>query len=91
MPIERQAIMDEGMEAGAPPEEAAPEAPDEATASLPMSLLAGKKVAPGDAVPMEVVSVDEEAGTFTAKYAAEPPAPAEEEPSGVKGMSAEFD
>lgn len=72
--------------------EVTPEAaPEEATASLPVSLLAGKSVSPGDVVRLEVVSVDDKGGHVTVKYAAEPPA---EEPAtkpGVEGMASEFD
>ncbi len=64
------------------------EAPmDEQTVSLPMSILAGKSVEPGDVVRLEVVSKDDEEGNITVKYA-ETPAP---EKQGVSGMAAEFD
>lgn len=79
--------MMEGMEE-ATPEEASPAASDEVTASIPVSLLAGKTVAPGDVVRLEVVSMDDEGGNVVVKYAAEAPAP---EAQGAEGMAAEFD
>jgi len=66
-------------------------AADEATASLPMSLLAGKSVAPGDVVRLEVVSTDDENGNVVVKYASEPAVAAPEEKRGVSGMAAAFD
>jgi len=71
-------------------EETAPveETTEEATASIPVSLLAGKTVAPGDVVRLEVVSMDEEGGNVTVKYAATPKAP---EKVGMESMAAEFD
>lgn len=41
---------------------------------LPMSLLAGNQVKPGDVVKLEVVSVDPEGQTWFGKYASEKPA-----------------
>ena len=86
MPIERQAIMSEDMPMEEPTEEVAEE-----TVSLPMTILGGKSVAAGDVVRLEVVSVDEDGGNVTVKYATESEAPAAEEPMGVEGMAAEFD
>lgn len=39
------------------------------SASLPLTILAGQTVKPGDVVRLEVVSVSDEDGTFEAKYA----------------------
>lgn len=67
----------------------------EETASLPVSILAGKTVEPGDVVRLEVVSVDD--GNITVKYATESPekkdheCECEKEDKGVKSMAAEFD
>lgn len=60
----------------------------EETASIPVSLLAGKTVAPGDVLRLEVVALDDEGGNLTVKYAASPPP---EEKGGVDSMAAEFD
>lgn len=62
---------------------------EEVTASLPVSILAGKTVAPGDVVRLEVVSLDDEGGNVVVRYAAEAPAP--EKAEGISGMAAEFD
>lgn len=60
----------------------------EETVSIPVSLLAGKSVAPGDVVRLEVVSLDDEGGNVVVKYATEAPAP---ETVGAESMAAEFD
>lgn len=39
------------------------------TTHIPMSLLAGKKVSPGDVVRLEVVETDEDGGFIKVKYA----------------------
>lgn len=39
------------------------------TVDIPTSMLGGKTVSPGDVVRLEVVSVNEDSGTVTAKYA----------------------
>ena len=71
-----------------PMEESAEQVADE-TSTIPSSLLAGQTVNPGDVVRLEVVSVDEDSGNVTVKYASDPSA--EEEPGGVASMAAEFD
>lgn len=63
-------------------------ATEEVTASLPVSILAGKSVSRGDVLRLEVVSLDEEGGAVTVKYATEAPAP---EAVGAESMAAEFD
>lgn len=92
MPIERYSEMPDTEPAAEAPEAEQAEAPmEEATASLPMSLLAGKSVAPGDVVRLEVVGVDDEGGNVTVKYASEPPVAAADEKRGLDGMAAAFD
>jgi len=78
-----------------PAEEQAPgeesEAPmEDQTVSIPMSILGGQSVKPGDVVRLEVTGVDEDSGDVTVKYASEKPAP-EPAKRGMEGMAAEFD
>lgn len=65
-----------------------PDSPDAGgeTTSLPLSMVGGQPVAPGDVVRLEVVSVDEESGTFTAKYST----PDEPEVGGIDEMAAKM-
>lgn len=69
--------------------EAMEETAEEVTASLPVSILAGKTVAPGDVVRLEVVSLDDEGGNVVVRYATEAPAPGGKR--GMEGLAAEFD
>lgn len=70
MAIERAAAMD----APEPSEATKPESGDSGeTETLSMSLLGGKTVQPGDVVRLEVVSVDEDNGTWEGKYAQSKP------------------
>lgn len=62
-----------------------PESTNE-TVDLPASILAGQTVAPGDVVRLEVVSVDDETGMVTAKYATATPTA-----KGSDSMAEEFD
>lgn len=43
------------------------------TTDIPVSMLEGKSVSPGDVVRLEVVSNNEDSGTITVKYASEKP------------------
>ncbi len=65
---------------GEPMEEAAE------AVTIPMSLLGGKTVAPGDTVMLKVTSVNDEDGTVGVEYATETP-----EAGGVESLAAEFD
>jgi hypothetical protein len=90
MPIERYSEMPD---AENPAEEQAPgeesEAPmEEQTASIPLSLLGGQSVSPGDVVRLEVTGVDEDSGEVSVKYATAPAKPAKQ---GLDSMAAEFD
>jgi len=94
MAIEKYSEMDQA-DAENPAEEQAPgeesEAPmEEQTASIPLSLLGGQSVSPGDVVRLEVTGVDEDSGEVSVKYASEKPA-AEPAKRGMEGMAAEFD
>lgn len=68
--------------------EEAPVAEAEATAQIPSTMLGGQAASPGDVVRLEVVSVDDESGLLTVKYAK---AAAPEKKLGVDAMAAEFD
>lgn len=39
------------------------------TVDIPVSMLAGQNVSPGDVIRLEVTAVNEDSGTVTAKYA----------------------
>ncbi len=68
------------------------EAPmEEQTASIPLSLLGGQSVSPGDVVRLEVTGVDEDSGEVSVKYASEKPAAEPAKKMGMEGMAAEFD
>ena len=54
------------------PEGGESQSAEESSETLPASLLAGKAVKPGDVVRIEVVSVDDEGGTWEGKYASSP-------------------
>jgi len=53
----------------------APEMPEAETASggdsttIPISILGGQKVSPGDVIRLEVIGADDDTGTVTVKYA----------------------
>lgn len=57
----------------------------ESTVDIPVSILAGQTVAPGDVIKLEVVSSDDGSGTVTVKYAAPEP-----EPQGIAEAAAQF-
>lgn len=57
----------------------------EETTMLPITLLAGQKVAPGDVVRLEVVSVNDDDGSVEVKYATATP-----KPSAIDGMASKF-
>lgn len=57
------------------------------TSDLPMSILAGAEVSPGDTVRLEVVEVDADNGVVRVKYAH----PKKKEPVGIEAMTAAFD
>lgn len=40
----------------------------EETVEIPVSMLAGQEVAPGDVVRLEVVSLNDDSGTISVKY-----------------------
>lgn len=44
---------------------------DSETVDIPVSMLMGQTVSPGDVIRLEVVTVNEDSGTVTAKYATE--------------------
>ncbi len=68
------------------------EAPmEQQTVSIPMSILGGQSVKPGDVVRLEVTGVDEDSGEVTVKYASEKPAQEPAKKMGMEGMAAEFD
>ena len=56
------------MEAAEPEMPEAAEGEDEST-TIPMALLGGQQVAPGDVVRLEVVSSDPDSGMVTVRYA----------------------
>ena len=82
------AIEKNGMTAPMMPEGDMPEEVTEETAIIPSTMLGGQTVAPGDVVKLEVVSVDENTGDVTAKYAAEPEMA---ETGGIDEMAAAFE
>ena len=88
MAIEKQMEMEPDATAAEEPAEEQAESSSE-TVSLPMSILGGQEVKPGDVVRLEVVSADGD--NVTVKYASEAPAPVAEEKKGMEGMAAAFD
>lgn len=88
MALERPGdMMAKGMEEEAPEAEVAEEVVAE-SASIPLSILGGQTVTPGDVVRLEVVSLDDENGVINVKYAKPK---AEPKKLGVDAMAAEFD
>lgn len=55
------------------------------TVEIPVSLLGGQEVAPGDVVRLEVVSSGDESGMVTVKYATE------KEPEGIEDAASQFE
>lgn len=65
----------------------AAESEEESTAMIPMDILAGQSVEPGDVVRLKVVSVDEENGTVELAYAHGP----KRRNSEIDDMASKFD
>ena len=64
------------------------ESTESETVSIPLSMLAGKSVSPGDVIRLEVVESDDEGGVVKVKYATE----TEDEPmGGIEGAAAAFE
>lgn len=64
---------------------AVPEEVSEETVDIPVSMLAGQTASPGDVVRLEIVSVNDDSGTVTVKYATEKPM------GGIKEAAATFE
>jgi len=43
------------------------------SATIPLSILGGQRVSPGDVIRLEVVGADDDTGTVTVKYATQKP------------------
>lgn len=68
-------------------EEAPEMAEAESISQIPLSLLGGQTVAPGDVVRLEVVDVDEDGGMVNVRYSK----PEETKALGADALAAEFD
>lgn len=60
--------------------------PEAETIDIPISLLQGKPVNPGDVVRLEVLTANADSGTITARYAVAP-----EKPDGIRKMASKFE
>lgn len=71
--------------------ESEPETTDSETVDIPLSIIGDKEITPGDTVRLEVVSVDNEGGMFTAKYASPAPVKQSAIDAATSGMDEEME